>query len=514
MTVLLSLFRRLSRSESLTTYCDHFFSHSVILRTLFDLNSPQLASFFYNVLITCGCTAYFFIAESHQRSSLTGTDASFNQVVMFLFLAMSVRWSGTTVMDLSQIGLGSQLLMFCVLGLIEVPFDKCDRGSTTLSSYLRRFTLGANALYVAVPLGWIILCQIGSMNSFNSFNCMFEVMSAFFNSGVTIANQDNPDLASLSYIGSLPNASKMILLLVMLAGRFRKVSALPQACKEAIQSWKASPDSVLDMRKLNSGVGSVAFAQSEGHLEPAIAELLKLIDNVPAIKSLSSSQRIQLCRVLTTRSFSDEECIIRQGDVGDSAFIIISGSVSIRKSIGPGDPEIPLVVLQKGAFFGELALMHNAPRGASAYSEGISDCIVVSKSAFDSIRDAVSSELKERELGYVRSEVEALTLKIKRLEAELLALRRRKSSHEFCLPTTLSSDNVMLTTRGTPVIPSDALEVSSNSEPFPENLPLPGAATVDIQSSPIPFRQLERTSRPVFKSRRTLLPLPSETPRL
>lgn len=505
MTICLKAIRRLSFSESTRLYCDHFFTQSVILRTLFDLNAPQLASFIYNVLIVCGCTIFFFFAESHQRSILTGTDDVFNQLVMFFFLASSVRWSGTTVMDLSKIGPGSRLVMFCALGLLEVPFDKRDDGSTTLKSYIRRFSLGLNSLYVFVPLGWIVMCQIGSNHTFNAFDCMFEVMSAFFNSGVTIANQDNSDLASLSYIGSLPDASKVILLFVMLSGRFRKISALPEACKEAIQSWKASPNSVLDMRMLNQTTGRVALAQVEGHLEPGIQELLLLLENVPAIKSLTHSQQIALCRLVSYENYDHADAIIRQGDVGESAYIICSGSVNVKKVIKPGDEEIFLVSLQKGAFFGELALMNNAPRGASVYSDGGTKCIVLSKSTFETIKGSVASELKERELVYARSEIDALGLKIEGLERELSSLRRRKSIN--------ASNTFPLHLRPDLNQSNASSDASYPVETHSENVSLPGAALVDLPPAPVTSLYSGSTSRPVAKSRRALVPLPAPTPR-
>jgi CRP-like cAMP-binding protein len=506
MTLCLKAIRRLNFSENVNVYCDHFFQQSVILRTLFDLNAPQFASCVYNISITCISTLFFFFAESHQRSLLTGTESPFRQLVMFFFLATSVRWSGTTVMDLSKAGPGSKLVMFCALGLLEVPFDKCDEGKTTWASYWSRFSMGTNSLYVFVPLGWIVMCQIGSSNSFDAFNCMFEVMSAFFNSGVTISNQDNSDLASLSYIGSLPDASKIILLFVMLSGRFRKISALPEACKEAIASWKASSSSVLDMRLLNQASGRVAVAQVEGYVEPALQELLQLLESVPAIKSLNRTQQIALCRLVSCESFEDEHAIIRQGDVGEEAFIILSGSVNVKKVIKPGDPEIQLVSLQKGAFFGELALINNAPRGASVYSNGATKCIVLSKSTFETIKDSVAAEMKERELGYARSEIDALGLKIQSLEKEVISLRRRKSTDvSYAFPSSHLVPQVIQI--------AASYEVPAPVENHSEDVHLPGAARVDLPPAPVAFSHSGAPSRPVAKSRRALVPLPAPTPR-
>jgi CRP-like cAMP-binding protein len=511
MSLCLSIIRRFSPYK-LRVYCDHFYQQSVILRTLFDLNAPQLASVIYNVVITFSCAFFFFFAESHMRSYLTGTDIVINQLVMFLFLSMSVRWSGTTVMDLSQIGAGSKLIMFCVLGLLEVPFDKRDEGKRTWASYLDRFSLGVNSLYLFLPVGWILLCQIGSTSQgFLIFNCMFEVMSAFFNSGVTIPDQSSPDLASLSFIGSLPDASKIVLLFVMLAGRFRKISALPQACKEAIASWKASPDSVLDMRQLNQSSGRVALAQVEGHIEPALRELLDLISTVPAIKSLTPPQQLALCRLVTCERFSDGQVIIRQGESGNQAYIVSAGSVNIRKSMKPGDPELSLVTLERGSFFGELALINNAPRGASAYAVGdTTTCIVLSKSTFETIKDSIASETRERELGYARSEIEALGLKIESLNQEISSLRRRKSINSSSSVLSQSiPDSIHSSIPASVVIPT----VTSNFDSHNDSESLPGATLSHATPPPVAPVQSSGAIRPVSKLRRTLMPLPAPTPR-
>jgi CRP-like cAMP-binding protein len=339
---------------------------------------------------------------------------------------------------------------------------------------------------------------------------MFEVMSAFFNSGVTIPNQDNAYLSSLSYIGSLPDASKIVLLFVMLAGRFRKVSALPQACKEAIASWKASPDSVLDMRMLNQASGVVSLAQVEGHIEPALQDILRLLSTVPVIQSLSQQQQLALCRLVSCEKFCDGDAIIRQGDVGDNAYIVSEGSVNIKKVIKPGDPELSLVTLHTGSFFGELALINNAPRGASVYAVGNTSCIVLSKSTFETIKDSVSSEMRDRELGYARSEIDALGIKIESLKQEISHLRRRKSTNSSNgLPSLLNPESIQLSAFKSPAILSS--DVASNVDSPCENMSLPGVAFVTAASPP-PVN-VNAASRPVVKVRRTLLPLPAPTPR-
>ena len=68
------------------------------------------------------------------------------------------------------------------------------------------------------------------------------------------------------------------------------------------------------------------------------------------------------------RSILPEEAIITEGELGDSMFIISSGLVKITKTSDTGG-EVVLAHLGDGAFFGEMALIGEAPRSASVIAE-------------------------------------------------------------------------------------------------------------------------------------------------
>jgi F420-non-reducing hydrogenase small subunit len=57
------------------------------------------------------------------------------------------------------------------------------------------------------------------------------------------------------------------------------------------------------------------------------------------------------------------EVIFRQGDSGDTMFIIQSGAVEVTRSSEGKD--VVLAVLERGDFFGEMALLDNSPRSAT-----------------------------------------------------------------------------------------------------------------------------------------------------
>ncbi len=94
---------------------------------------------------------------------------------------------------------------------------------------------------------------------------------------------------------------------------------------------------------------------------------------------VSDTQKMELFReqglsaaelqLLTTFSqeerFRQGETIFREGDPGDRLYIVLDGQVRISKFI-PGVGEEALAVLDRGEFFGEMALVDGAPRSADA----------------------------------------------------------------------------------------------------------------------------------------------------
>ncbi len=67
-----------------------------------------------------------------------------------------------------------------------------------------------------------------------------------------------------------------------------------------------------------------------------------------------------------TRAYAVGETIFREGDMGAEAYIVESGSLEIRKTVD-GDPDgLVLGTLTRGAIFGEMALVDDCSRMASA----------------------------------------------------------------------------------------------------------------------------------------------------
>lgn len=82
------------------------------------------------------------------------------------------------------------------------------------------------------------------------------------------------------------------------------------------------------------------------------------------------------------RVYQPGEVVVREGDVGETMFIIQTGEVRIHKRIR--ERETTLAVLKAGDFFGEMAIIDKEPRSASATAAAESKILVLSKDIFES----------------------------------------------------------------------------------------------------------------------------------
>jgi CRP-like cAMP-binding protein len=78
--------------------------------------------------------------------------------------------------------------------------------------------------------------------------------------------------------------------------------------------------------------------------------------------------------------FENGHVVFKEGDEGDDMYIIQSGRVAIKKKVKEGDTT--LAVLEKGDFFGEMAILERLPRSATAEVVEEGDLIVISGETF------------------------------------------------------------------------------------------------------------------------------------
>ncbi len=107
----------------------------------------------------------------------------------------------------------------------------------------------------------------------------------------------------------------------------------------------------------------------------------QLLAQVPIFEHLGSSELEHLSSLLHARRYPRGEVIFHQGDVGTALFIIRKGQVAIRLS-SPDGKEATLALLERGDFFGELALLDGEPRSTDAVAREETELLSLQRESF------------------------------------------------------------------------------------------------------------------------------------
>lgn len=111
-------------------------------------------------------------------------------------------------------------------------------------------------------------------------------------------------------------------------------------------------------------------------------EIMRLLGAMPLFKDLTPTQMRKLALSFTSKKFPDGEAIIRQGDPGDAFYVIEKGKCSVQITDPDGNQK-EVAKLGKGEYFGEMALLSNAPRSATIKALAETELLVLSKEDFD-----------------------------------------------------------------------------------------------------------------------------------
>ena len=110
-----------------------------------------------------------------------------------------------------------------------------------------------------------------------------------------------------------------------------------------------------------------------------------LLGRLPLFTEVSSDALARLEHRMRRRDFAPRSVIVREGTADDSAFIVLSGRVAVRRR----DPDIGidflLAELGEGQMFGEMALLTRKPRTASVVALDATTCGILDQSDFDQL---------------------------------------------------------------------------------------------------------------------------------
>ena len=92
--------------------------------------------------------------------------------------------------------------------------------------------------------------------------------------------------------------------------------------------------------------------------------IIKVLENVPIFEHLTEKELSEVLRLTHERTYKKDEHVFKKLAPAEGMYVILDGGVLITDS----DSETIFATLESGDFFGELALLDEEPRSASAIS--------------------------------------------------------------------------------------------------------------------------------------------------
>jgi len=107
-----------------------------------------------------------------------------------------------------------------------------------------------------------------------------------------------------------------------------------------------------------------------------LANRVEVLKRMPLFKHLTYKEIMRLLNVTVVKDYKPNDPIIKEGSDGEELFIILSGKVRLHKA------DAFITHLERGAHFGEMALVDRSKRSASATAEEASRALMLRRRDF------------------------------------------------------------------------------------------------------------------------------------
>jgi len=126
----------------------------------------------------------------------------------------------------------------------------------------------------------------------------------------------------------------------------------------------------------------------------------EFLKSVPILQSMDTYERSTMCDALAGKSYNKGDVIVKQGDAGDTFFILEEGECLVEKVYVAGTPAQEVMQYKRGDYFGELALLKNEPRAASVIAKSDCKLLTLSRRTFKQLLGPLEDLLKRNASQY------------------------------------------------------------------------------------------------------------------
>jgi signal transduction histidine kinase len=189
----------------------------------------------------------------------------------------------------------------------------------------------------------------------------------------------------------------------------------------------------------------------------------------PGISQLEIDELVLRSQV---KSYPEKTVLCREGKLETRFYILLDGIVDVTKTINNTE-ERQLKVLEAGDFFGEMAILHNAPRGATVTASGPVTVLEIDKENFDRViqRSSTISAAMVREISRrLRENDETAIEDLKMRAAELAEAYQKLAEQDLARREFLS--NVAHELRTPLMAASGFLQLLQKGLISPDKLPM------------------------------------------
>lgn len=117
-----------------------------------------------------------------------------------------------------------------------------------------------------------------------------------------------------------------------------------------------------------------------------MVEMIEELKNIPLFRNLPTEILSQLAAVIKQENYPDSAVIFEENSVGDCLYILTAGEILIQKRISEKTGKYKILsTLQRGDFFGEMALLESVPRSAAAVAKGEVSVLRLNREDFQNI---------------------------------------------------------------------------------------------------------------------------------
>ncbi len=122
-------------------------------------------------------------------------------------------------------------------------------------------------------------------------------------------------------------------------------------------------------------------------------EVMGSLRRVALFEGLPDEDLRELVEILKGIKAGPGDLLFEEGDEDDRFFVVTAGAVEIVKHV-PGGGEEKLAVRRAGDVFGEMALLNDAPRFATARVVRECECMTLSRADFEELMGGDSFALR------------------------------------------------------------------------------------------------------------------------